>query len=427
MKRETIIVTNYSKLIITTIIVSLASAVLAFSLKYVTELTEHAIHEETRDTNPLLIIILPIVGLTLIYFLRRRFFKNRKNKGITEIYKTLDQRKDHLPFFKIPSHYLNGFLTVIFGGSTGIEVSTVVATATVGNQSYERDLSPKKHKRELICAGVTAGVAVLFGSPLAGWFFAMEVIARKMRTSLVIACTISAVVAGIFSFFFDQQEPAEYLTVTEWHVSALPFFIILGLLSGVLSAYFTILVTRMKALFLKIPGDFGRILTGTLLVGILIFLMPYLYGESYHGLHETLRNVASEQPMSYLLLALFVVLKPLAASLTLGAGGDGGVFAPSIVSGAFLGLFFSLLCNNYFGTNLIPVNFALVGAAATLSSSILAPVTSLVLVSNLAPNGYALFIPLVTGVFVSKLLFQRILPYNVYTYDFYLASRNNAA
>lgn len=425
MKRETIIVTNYSRLIITTIVVSIASAVLAFSLKHITELTEHTIREATRNTNPLLIIILPIIGLSLIYLLRRRFFKNRKNKGITEIYKTLDQRKDHLPLFKIPSHYLNGFLTVIFGGSTGIEVSTVVATATVGNQSYERELSPKKHKRELVCAGVTAGVAVLFGSPLAGWFFAMEVIARKMRASLIIACTVSAIVAGLFSYFFDHHRPPEYLTVKGWHVSALPFFIVLGLLSGILSAYFTILVTRMKALFLKIPGDYGRILAGTVLVGILIFLVPSLYGESYHGLNETLQNVAAHQPTSYLVLALFVLLKPLAASLTLGAGGDGGVFAPSIVSGAFLGLSFSLLCNTYFGTNLIPVNFALVGAAATLSSSILAPITSLVLVSNLAPNGYELFVPLVTGIFVSKFLFQRILPYNVYTYDFYLASRNS--
>jgi Chloride channel protein EriC len=100
--------------------------------------------------------------------------KNVTNKGITEIYKTLDQRKDHLPLFKIPSHYFNGFLTVIFGGSTGIEVSTVVATATIGNEVYKKEFSAKMYKRELVCTGVCAGVAILFASPLAGWLFALE-------------------------------------------------------------------------------------------------------------------------------------------------------------------------------------------------------------------------------------------------------------
>lgn len=103
-----------------------------------------------KEYNSLLFIVLPTIGITMIYFLRKYFFRSRKNKGITEIYKTPDQRKDHLPFFKIPSHYLNGFLTVIFGGSTGVEVSTVVASATVGNMAYEQGFSAKMYKRELM-------------------------------------------------------------------------------------------------------------------------------------------------------------------------------------------------------------------------------------------------------------------------------------
>src|SRR5699024_2241209 len=120
-----------------------------------------------------------------------------------EVYKTLDDRKDHLPFFKIPSHYINGFLTVAFGGSTGIEVSTVVYTAAIGNQVYEKEFSARRYKRELICAGVTAGVAILFASPLAGFFFAMEVIARKVRGTLLYSCGLSALISGVFVYFFD--------------------------------------------------------------------------------------------------------------------------------------------------------------------------------------------------------------------------------
>src|SRR5699024_2529493 len=151
---------------------------MAFSLKHITEYVEHYILRFTKVNFNYLFIFFPTIGITAIYFLRKYVFFNRTNKGITEVYKTLDDRKDHLPFFKIPSHYINGFLTVAFGGSTGIEVSTVVYTAAIGNQVYEKEFSARRYKRELICAGVTAGVAILFASPLAGFFFAMEVIAR---------------------------------------------------------------------------------------------------------------------------------------------------------------------------------------------------------------------------------------------------------
>ncbi|MCH5596767.1 chloride channel protein [Niabella ginsengisoli] len=187
--------------------------------------------------------------------------------------------------------------------------------------------------------------------------------------------------------------------------------------------YFTILVTRMKSLFAKIQNNFLRVNLGALVVGTMILFFPALYGDSYHGLHETLETVTSKESISLMVLAALIILKPLAASLTLGAGGDGGVFAPSIVAGAFLGLLFALFCNSYLGTELIPLNFALVGAAATLSSAIFAPFTALILVCNLVPNGYDLFIPILIGCFTSKLFSQKVLPYNAYTYDFYKLSK----
>ena len=122
------------------------------------------------------------------------------------------------------------------------------------------------------------------------------------------------------------------------------------------------------------------------------------------------------QNVSIALLLVLVLVKPVASALTLGAGGDGGVFAPSIVAGALLGLLFALVCNTYFNTHLIIINFVLVGAAATLSAAIYAPLTALFLVCSIVPNGYALFFPLLLGSFSAKLFAQRLLPYNVYTY-----------
>lgn len=421
MERKKIITVNYATLSLAAAIVGLCSALLAYSLKIITEHLEHLIYNLAITTNSLLFIFLPTIGITAIYFLRKYAFKNRKNKGITEIYKTLDQRKDHLPLFKIPSHYINGFLTVIFGGSTGIEVSTVVASATIGNFAYEKEFSAKVFKRELICAGVVAGVAVLFSSPLAGWLFAMEVIARKINIKLIVACTASAIIAWVFIFFFDG-EPLLANRVTIWNYNALPFFIVLSLLGGILSVYFTLLVTRMKGLFAKIHNNFFRVNLGAITVGLFIFLLPALFGDSYHGLKGAIEANASSISGSLMLLLAIAILKPLAAALTLGAGGDGGVFAPSIVAGAFLGLFVALLSNQYFGTHLIPINFVLVGAAATLSASLYAPFTSLILICNLSPNGYALFVPILIGCFVSYFFSKKLLPYNVYSHYFFVPS-----
>lgn len=426
MERKKIAAQHYFKLIIVSIIIAICSASLAYILKHITEIFEHNIFHKVQHFNPIYFIFLPTIGITAIYFLRKYLFKNRKNKGITEIYKTIDQRKDHLPLFKVPSHFINGFLTVIFGGSTGIEVSTVVATATIGNMAYEQEFSAKMYKRELVCAGVAAGVAVLFTSPLAGLLFAIEVIARKKRSTIFISCAVAALVSCLFIFLFDNERILS-LGFEKWNWFAFPFFIILSFFSGALSVYFTWLVTRIKTLFANISNNFLRVNIGALIVGGIIYFYPVLYGESYAGLNYIIEQNNHGNNYSLLFLTMLMLLKPLASSLTLGAGGDGGVFAPSIVAGAFLGLLFATLCNVYFHTEFIPLNFALVGAATTLSASIYAPFTSMILVCNMLPNGYGLFFPLLVCCFISWFFAKKLLPYNVYTYDFYLSNKANTS
>lgn len=415
MGRTRIIYHNNNKLVVVSACVSILSFLLAYSLKVATEHAEFWIYSCVESLNNYLYILLPSIGITAIYFFRKHLFKGRKNKGITEIYKTLELRKEHLPIFKIPSHYINGFLTVVFGGSTGIEVSTVVATATIGNTVHENSFSARMYKRELICAAVAAGVAVLFSSPLTGWLFAMEVVAKKLRTSLIISCTTAVLVVWPFLELLDNSTMLPFF-VEEWRWSVLPFFVMLSVFGGLLSVYFTLLVTRIKKLFNKIDNNFLRVNIGALSVGCMIFVFPELYGDSYHGVKEVL----STMTIPAVSLLLIVLLKPLAASLTLGAGGDGGVFAPSIVSGAFLGILFAFLCNKCVGIQVVPINFALVGAAATLSASIFAPLTSIILVSNIVPNGYELFLPLLLGSFTARFFAQIMLPYNAYTYDMYI-------
>lgn len=423
MERKKITYHNLFKLGLASALVSICSLVLVFTTQKLTEYTEHLVFGKIYTTQKLLFILLPTTGITAIYFLRKFLFKGRKNKGITEIYKTLDQRKDHLPAFKIPSHLINGFLTVASGGSTGIEVSSVVATATAGNMVHTQNFSANIYKRELICAGVTAAVSLLFASPLAGFLFALEVISRKSGKSLFISCGISALISWAFIVLSGCQTLLPFRIET-WNGYAMPLFLLVSLLGGLLSVFFTLLVTRMKKLFGNINNNFLRVNLGAVSVGVFILMFPALYGDSYHGLKDILNHPESIPLLS---LAILILLKPLAASLTLGAGGDGGVFAPSIVAGAFLGLLFARVCNTQLDMQLLPLNFALVGAAATLSASIYAPLTALILGCSLVPNGYQLFIPVLLGSFTAKYFARMILPYNVYTYDFYLLKSHNHA
>ena len=415
MKEKTIRKGLYG-LVIASIVVGSLSALLGYILKVATAFFEEFFIEKIAAA-PVLYLVSPILGISLIFLFRKRFFRGKKNKGIKEIFRTLENRKDELPFYKIPSHTINGFFTVVFGGSTGIEVSTVVATAALGAFVYKRQFVANIYKTELICAGVAAGITILFGSPLAGFLFAIEVISRKVSKTILLSCSISVLVAFLIGYFLDNK-PLFHLTVSHYTTKAIPFFILLSILAGFVAVYFTKSVIFLKQFFEAFPNKYLRIFIGASLVGILIFLFPGLYGDSYHALGPLIKN-ADRNPISLAIalpLCFMVFLKPLAASLTLGAGGDGGVFAPSIVTGAFLGITVALFCNYFFGTELIILNFALIGAAAMLSAAIHAPLTALFLTCNLVEEGYALFVPILIGVFISKLIAEFLCDYTVYTY-----------
>ncbi|MCO5247324.1 MAG: chloride channel protein [Chitinophagales bacterium] len=404
---------RYFYLIVCSLIVAFGSSILAVSLMLLTEYFEKLIFDFAQKRHSFIFIFLPTIGITCIFYLRKYLFKKKRNKGIREIYKTIEQSENFLPFFKVPSHYINGFLTVIFGGSTGIEVSTVVATAALGNNICNKKDSILQYRRELISAGVAAGIAVLFNSPFAGFLFAIEVIAKKLNKSLMISCGVSILIAKIFLMFI-QNKPILPVSVKAWNLYALPFMIILSLLGGLLSIYFTFLVTRLKRFFSGINNNFIRVNLGAIAVGTLISFFPFIYGDSYYSLWKLVHHTNT---FSVLFLFSIAMLKPLASSLTLGAGGDGGVFAPSIVAGAFLGVCFALICNTYFDSSLIILNFALIGAATTLTASIYAPFTSLFLICNLVFDGYHLFLPLLICCLIAHYFAKLIFPYNVYTYS----------
>src|ERR1700757_4462593 len=221
----------YCKLALIAVLIGLVCAAMGDSLKIITGYCEDILSAAANMHRPLYTLF-PVMSLFVIHLLRVYLFKKKENRGIKEIYETLKTRHNELPAYKIPSHYINGFITVIFGGSTGIEVSTVVASATVGAVVENKANVDTAFRKELIYAGIAAGITALFNSPLAGILFSLEVISKKISRNAIISIVIAALTAFVFNILF-YNEPLFAFSVTEWHYQVLPSIIALGILSGV--------------------------------------------------------------------------------------------------------------------------------------------------------------------------------------------------
>lgn len=407
---------KFKKLVIVSILIGFLSAFLGIVLKNATEYYE-AIFFHRATLNQAFFIVFPVFGLSIIFFLREYLFRKKENKGIKEIFENVNSTSKNLPSYKIPSHFINGLLTVVSGGSTGIEVSTVVATATIGAVAQRKQNVFRQYKTELICAGVSAGITVLFSSPIAGLLFSLEVISKKVTRAFILTNIIAVTISSALIYLLHEK-PLFSVTITTWHLKAIPYFILLGILAAIHSVYLTRAVLLFKAQFLKIKEPHFKIILGGLILCLSFMLFPQLYGEGYHSMKALFIN-PNDTILSQSLALTFIgiiLLKPIVTSATLASGGDGGVFAPSLFIGAFLGLLLALLLNKYLDANVIPINFMIIGMAAVLSSSIHAPFTAIFLVCGLT-NDYTLFLPILTVCLISKYTAKMIYPFTVYTYS----------
>ncbi|MFV8345333.1 chloride channel protein [Flavobacterium sp. ZB4P13] len=421
MNNTTQIKKNYhfiklQKLVIVSILIGFLSAFLGVILKNATEYYEEIFFHQTI-VNPIFFVVFPVFGLSIIFFLREYVFKKKENKGIKEIFESTNSNSKNLPSYKISSHFINGLLTVVFGGSTGIEVSTVVASATIGSVAQRKQNVFRQYKTELICAGVAAGITALFSSPIAGILFSLEVISKKVTRAFVLTNLIAVSIAFGLLYLLNEK-PLFAVNSTTWHLRAVPYFILLGIIAGIHSVYLTRCVLFFKEQFSKIKVPYFKIIIGSLILSISLFVFPQLYGEGYHAIKTIFIN-PNEMVLSLSLALTFIgilLLKPIVASATLASGGDGGVFAPSLFIGAFLGLLLALLLNTYLNADVIPINFMIIGMAAVLSASIHAPFTAIFLVCGLT-NDYTLFLPILVVCLISKYTAKMIYPFTVYSYS----------
>ncbi len=403
---------KWSRVVYCAALVGITVGLITLMFKNLVEEYEHLLYNKAINFK-LFFFIFPVIGLMIIHFLRMYVFNKKKNKGISEVLEAVRNDKK-LPANKVPSHFFNGFLTVVFGGSTGIEVSTVVATSALGDMASRKDPIFKKYRKEFIGSAIACGVTLLFCSPLAGLFFSYETIGKQRTKVFWVTHLVSVGFASLILLLMNVTPVfnlGNHDTVI--HYQAIPFFVILSLLAAVYGVYMTKMVTWIKSKNFLDFNPYLQILIGGLLLGGLLFVLPQLYGDGYHAIENIIHNNRFVSVGFWFLLgALF--LKPFATGFSLKLGGDGGVFAPSIFGGAIMGALIGFIVQTYFFSDAQIINFVILGVGLTVAATLHAPFTALFLTFGMF-NSYGLWIPLIILVFLSFFISKRIFPYTVYT------------
>lgn len=388
--------------------VGLTSGLAAVILKsFAHQIESFVLHYSITYQEFFFFALCPLIGIVLTVLFVRYVLKGEIRKGSAEIVYSIVKRSSLLPARDMYSHVVTSALTVGFGGSMGLESPMVSTGSAIGSNYGNTYKLSYKERTILLGCGAASGIAAAFNAPIAGVLFAVEVLLTDVSASAFIPLIIAAASGALLSkiilkegvlLTFSLQQPFDYNNV--------PYYIILGILAGLVSLYYVRTFTWMEEKLRAIPDFWLRTLGGGLMLFALMILFPPLFGEGY----ETIKTLAAAHPEeltrtsllhdflqndAYLLLFLtaLVFLKTIAAAITTGSGGNGGSFAPSLFVGAYLGFVFARLINLSGLARIPETNFTLVAMAGILSGVFYAPLTAIFLIAEIT-GGYGLMIPL---------------------------------
>jgi CIC family chloride channel protein len=365
--------------------------------------------------------ILPIIGILLTVLVVKKVLGGSIQKGTSQILYAVAKKASIIPKKQMYAQIVTSSLTVGLGGSAGLESPIVITGAAFGSNYAQKYKLSYKDRTLLIGCGVAAGIAAAFNAPIAGVLFAIEVLLVDVSiaafTPIMIAAATGALVSVIalneeILLSFKRQEDFDYHNII--------YYVLLGMFTGFVSVYYSRNFQRVEHFFSRLKlTPYKKALFGASILAILIFIFPTLFGEGY----ESIKTLSEKDPGKLLentlfegfrdnnwVLLLFVgatmMIKVFASGITLGSGGNGGNFAPSLFLGSYVGFFFSKLIN-LIGLTKLPVsNFTLVGMAGILSGLFHAPLTAIFLIAEIT-GGYNLMIPLMIVASISFAISKR--------------------
>jgi len=366
-------------------------------------------------------VILPIIGIMLTVFVIRKFLGGSIEKGTSQILYAVAKKASIIPRKQMYAQIVTSSLTVGLGGSAGLESPIVITGAAFGSNYAQRFKLGYKDRTLLIGCGVAAGIAAAFNAPIAGVLFAIEVLLVDVSisafTPIMIAAATGALVSKValdesILLSFKQQQTFDYHNIA--------YYIMLGLFTGLISVYYSRNFQRVDSFFSRLKfSPYKKAFLGASILALLIFIFPTLFGEGYESIkilsendpgklleNTFFDNFRNNSWVLLLFIGLTVLLKVFATAITLGSGGNGGNFAPSLFLGSYTGFFFSKFLNLTGLTNLPVSNFTLVGMAGILSGLFHAPLTAIFLIAEIT-GGYDLMIPLMIVASISFAISKR--------------------
>lgn len=412
--------------------VGLCTGLTAFVLKSLIEEIKHLLTSDfgIEDAN-LLYLVFPAVGILITMLFVRYIVRGDISHGVTKILYAMSRGRSRIKSHNRWSSVIASAITIGFGGSVGAEAPIVLTGAAWGSDFGKRFHLPPKTLMLLVGCGAAGAVSGVFKAPIAGLVFVLEVLMLDLSFSSLLPLLVTSITSVCVSYAFYGTAPQFDFNLSKaFTIDIIPGCIILGVACGLISLYFTRAMNWFEGIFACIKKRMYKFLLGALVLGVLIFFFPVMYGEGYDVINQLINNAPPGEIMhntfffgdeSNLLIYLSLVLlfKVFATTATNGGGGCGGTFAPSLFLGCIAGFVFANLWDSTLNLSmgqtgyLSSKNCGLYGMAGLMSGVMHAPLTGIFLIAELT-GGYDLFVPLMIVSVVSYLTINAFEPHSIY-------------
>lgn len=415
-------------LLILAFIVGLVSGGAAVALKLMIELVgDLLIGWFDTTTDSFLYLLYPGLGMLIAMLLVRYLIKDNIGHGVTKVLLAVSKNNSKIKSHNTWSSLLTSSITIGFGGSVGAEAPIVYTGAAIGSNIARHLGLSYKQMTILLGCGAAGAVAGIFKAPMAGILFTLEILLFNISMTSILPLLMSTVTATAVSYLFFGRDVAFMSTIDPFVMKNIPYYLVLGVFCGFVSLYFTRTTLSLEDKIKGIENPYKRWAFSALMLGILIYIFPPLYGEGYHALESlltgnpvqgldtslfaSLLNYKWFVPIFFLFVLIF---KVFAMSFTNAGGGVGGTFGPTLIVGGIAGFVLARVIN-LTGIHVLPENnFVLVGMAGLMAGVMQAPMTAIFLIAEIT-GGYELLMPLSITAAISFATIRVFEPYSIYT------------
>lgn len=417
-------------ILIISFVVGVLAAVTAITLKYLIHMIQNLLTGNFNiDGANYLYLLYPIIGILLAGLYTKYIVRDDIGHGVTKILYAISQRKSRIKPHNMWTSIIASSVTIGFGGSVGAEAPIVLTGAAIGSNLGRMFRMEQKTLMLLVGCGAAGAIAGIFKAPIAGLVFVIEVLMLDLTMTSVLPLLISSVTAATCAYIFTGPDALFHFSQTESFVmERIPYVLLLGIFCGLVSLYFTRIMYRVENRYRKLSNYWKKFVVAGIMLSILIFLFPPLYGEGYDTITSLLNGQFShimDKSLFYdlgttywglqIFLIFILLTKVFASSATNAGGGCGGIFAPSLFLGCVTGFVFAHGSNYFpFTMYLSEKNFALLGMAGLMSGVMHAPLTGVFLIAELT-GGYELFLPLMIVSISSFITIRMFQPHSIYS------------